>query len=232
MGGMIFLTEMFAQEAAMEGMSDAQKAWIRSTSSWIYFVFGISVVTGIAGSVALLLRTNKSLMLFAVSFVAVLIQMTYTMIIAIRIAARHPELVLQLTLIASFVVSPAPAVARWLPWSWLFRLPPPLFVAKYFMVGDDHGMAVRLQKAIRQTAAATLAKRVRRVLEVDVCRELASLRCPLRYIRPQNDRLVSARAVRRIREVNPRVTVHEIAGPHLILQTRPEQSWSAFQPTS
>lgn len=157
---------------------------------------------------------------------------SFSVPIAIRIAARHPELVRQLTLVASFVVSPAPAVARWLPWSWLFRLPLPLFVAKYFLVGDDHVMAVRLRKAIRQTAGATLAKRVRCVLEVDVCRELASLRCPLRYIRPKYDRLVPARAVRRIREVNPRVTVHEIAGPHLILQTRPEQSWSAIQPTS
>lgn len=91
MGSMIFLTELFAQEAAMEGMSDEQKAWVRSTPSWIYFVFGISVVTGLAGSVGLLLRTNKSVLLLAVSFVSVLIQMTYTMIIAGGLQVMGPS---------------------------------------------------------------------------------------------------------------------------------------------
>ncbi len=82
MGGMIFLTEMFAQEAAMEGMTDEQKAWVRSTPSWIYFVFGISVVTGLLGSIGLLMRRNFPVIVFSISFVAVLVQMIYTMVIA------------------------------------------------------------------------------------------------------------------------------------------------------
>lgn len=91
MGSAIFLTEVFAQEAAIEGMSDAQKAWVRSTPSWIYFVFGVSVVTGLLGSVGLLMRMNNSVIVFAISLVAVLIQMIYTMVIAGGLQVMGPS---------------------------------------------------------------------------------------------------------------------------------------------
>ncbi len=91
MGGMIFMTEMFAQEAAVAGMSDAQKAWVLSTPSWVYFVFGISVVTGLLGSVGLLMRASFSVILFSFSFVAVLVQMVYTMVIAGGLQVMGPS---------------------------------------------------------------------------------------------------------------------------------------------
>jgi hypothetical protein len=91
MGGMVFLTDMFAQEAAMEGMTEEQKAWVRSTPSWIYFVFGVSVVTGLLGSVGLLLRRNFPVISFSISFVAVLVQMTYTMVIAGGLQVMGPS---------------------------------------------------------------------------------------------------------------------------------------------
>ncbi|MDZ4852059.1 MAG: hypothetical protein SGI77_22455 [Pirellulaceae bacterium] len=82
MGCLILLSEVFAQEAMMESMTDEQKEWSRSTPSWIYFVFAISVSAGVAGSICLLMRKRLSVQLFTVSFVAVLIQMVYTMLIA------------------------------------------------------------------------------------------------------------------------------------------------------
>ena len=81
-GCVILLSEVFAQEAMMESMTEAQKAWSRSTPSWIYFVFAISVSAGVAGSICLLMRKRMSIQLFTVSFVAVLTQMVYTMLIA------------------------------------------------------------------------------------------------------------------------------------------------------
>ena len=81
-GCVIMLSEVFAQEAMMETMTEAQKEWSRSTPNWIYFVFAISVSTGVAGSICLLMRKKLSVPLFAISFVAVLIQMVYTMLIA------------------------------------------------------------------------------------------------------------------------------------------------------
>ena len=66
----------------MESMTEEQKEWSRSTPSWIYFVFAISVSAGVAGSICLLMRKRLAVLLFAISFVAVLIQMVHTMLIA------------------------------------------------------------------------------------------------------------------------------------------------------
>ena len=82
LGCVIFLSEVFAQEAMMEAMTEAQKAWARSTPNWVYFVFAISVSTGVGGSIGLLLRKRWSVLLFAIGFLALLIQMGYTMVIA------------------------------------------------------------------------------------------------------------------------------------------------------
>ncbi|MDG1806958.1 MAG: hypothetical protein P8J91_13685 [Pirellulaceae bacterium] len=82
MGCGIFFNEMFNQEAAMESFTEAQKEWVRTTPSWVYVIFGLSVATGLAACVGLLLRKNWALPLFVASFLFVLIQMGYTMLVA------------------------------------------------------------------------------------------------------------------------------------------------------
>ena len=82
LGCVIFSSEVFAQEAIIESMTDEQKEWVRSTPRWIYVVFAISVSTGVVGSFCLLLRNKLSVPMFTISFAAVLIQMVYTMLIA------------------------------------------------------------------------------------------------------------------------------------------------------
>ncbi len=98
----------------MESMTDAQKEWARSTPSWIYFVFAISVSTGVAGSIFLLLRKRLSVPLFAFSLVAVLIQMVYTMLVAGGLQVMGP----------SGAVMPATVVTlsiAWLLFSWFCK---------------------------------------------------------------------------------------------------------------
>jgi hypothetical protein len=90
-GGMIFLTEVFAQESMMESMTEPQKEWAQSTPMWIYVVFAIAVVTGLAGSVCLLMRNRLAVPLFIVGFVAVVIQMVYTMVIAGGLQVMGPS---------------------------------------------------------------------------------------------------------------------------------------------
>lgn len=65
-------------------------------------------------------------------------------------------------------------------------------------------------------------------MKVDVTQQLAELIGELHYILATNDRLVSKRSVRRILNSNSNVAVSEIEGPHLILQTRPQQAWTAI----
>jgi hypothetical protein len=82
LGCAAFAMELFAQEAMMESMTEPQREWARSIPVWIYFVYGVAVATGVAGSVGLFLRRGWSVLMFAISLVAVLVQMVHTMVIA------------------------------------------------------------------------------------------------------------------------------------------------------
>ena len=105
MGCAIFSAELFAQEAFMEAMTEEQKEWVRTTPSWIYIVFAISVLTGLAGSVFLLMRKRISVPLFAFSLVAVVIQMGYTMLIAGGIEVMGPSGAVMPTLVTVLAIA-------------------------------------------------------------------------------------------------------------------------------
>lgn len=152
--------------------------------------------------------------------------------LGILLAHCLPDIVKRLTLVASFADSPIPFFARWLPWSMLFRVPLPQFMARFLFVGSDGEMGKRLRLALQKTTRHTLVQRMRFLSQVNVCLELGQIRCPIRYIRPTQDRLVSRRSLNKILAANKRVSVREVDGPHLIMQTRPQQTWSAIQDNS
>lgn len=91
LGCVIFLSEVFAHETMIESMTDQQKDWARSTPRWIYLVFAISVSTGVAGSICLLMRKKLSVPMYTISFAAVLIQMVYTMLISGGLQVMGPS---------------------------------------------------------------------------------------------------------------------------------------------
>lgn len=91
MGCVVFLSDVFAKEEMIKTMTEPQKEWARSIPGWVYAFFGVSVGTGIAGSIALLMRNKLALPLFAISFVAVLVQMVHTMGIAGGLQVMGPS---------------------------------------------------------------------------------------------------------------------------------------------
>jgi hypothetical protein len=91
MGCAFFGMEMFAQEAAMESMTEAQKEWVRSIPGWVYFVYGLAVLSGVAGSIGLFLRKGWAILMFTVSLIAVIVQMVYTMLIGGGLQAMGPS---------------------------------------------------------------------------------------------------------------------------------------------
>ena len=91
MGCASFAMEIFAQEAMMETMTDAQKEWARSVPSWIYFVYAVAVTTGVVGSVGLFMRKGWAIAMYAICLVAVIVQMGYTMIIGGGLQAMGPS---------------------------------------------------------------------------------------------------------------------------------------------
>ena len=148
--------------------------------------------------------------------------------LGVLLAHRHPSIVKRLTLVASFVTPPTHYAARWLPWSVIFRLPMPHFVARRFFVGPDHVLIDQLRSAVRKTSPQTLVQRVHCLMSVDVTSQLSELECGVAYLRPKGDHLVPRRSLDGVKSVCPSVSVCEIDGPHLILQSQPERAWDCI----
>ena len=145
--------------------------------------------------------------------------------VGILLAKRHPEIVTRLTLVGSFATSPMPKLGALLPWTLVFRLPMPSWVASHFFVGDCKSLIPVLKNAVRQNTPSILSHRLSLVRKVDLLDEYSKLKCQLSYLRPSNDRLVPQRCLDELLISNPATIVHEIEGTHLILETQPENSW-------
>ena len=111
MGCAMFGIEMFAQEAMMESMTEEQKGWARSIPGWIYFVYGLAVSTGVAGSIGLFLRKGWTIAMFTICLVAVIVQMGYTMIIAGGLKVMGPSGLVMPSLVIVFA-----AALLWFSW--------------------------------------------------------------------------------------------------------------------
>ena len=114
LGCAVFATEIFAQEAVMQSMTEDQKQWARSIPAWIYFVYALAVSTGVAGSIGLFLRKGWTVALFAICLAAVIVQMVYTMIIGGGMQVMGPSGSVMPSLVIVFS-----AALLW--FSWLAR---------------------------------------------------------------------------------------------------------------
>lgn len=102
--------------------------------------------------------------------------------------------------------------------------------AGLFMVGfaDAKRFLAPIRRAHRGVEPEVLASRLRLTLRVDVGRELAALETPVLYLRGSDDRLVGSRSWRNVVRNRPSTRVAHVAGPHLLLQVAPEDSWRAI----
>jgi hypothetical protein len=91
LGCAMFGMEIFAQDAMLQSMTEDQKEWARSIPAWIYFVYGLAVSTGVAGSIGLFMRKGWTIGMFAICLVAVIVQMVYTMIIGGGLQVMGPS---------------------------------------------------------------------------------------------------------------------------------------------
>ena len=108
----------------MESMTEDQKEWVRSTPGWIYFVYGLAVSTGVAGSIGLFMRKGWTIAMFAICLVALIVQMVYTMIIGGGIPVMGPSGIVMPSLVILFS-----AALLWFSWfsrsrSWFGQVSP------------------------------------------------------------------------------------------------------------
>jgi pimeloyl-[acyl-carrier protein] methyl ester esterase len=152
--------------------------------------------------------------------------------LALWLAARKPPGLRAVVLVASFVLSPVAmkGVLRALVRPWLFRRPPPDWVLRRYLVGED--ASAREVEAVRAAIASVspdvMAVRLRQVLCVDAREALRSCPVSVTYLRGTKDRLVPASMMEGMREILPSMATVEIDAAHLVLQCRPIESAAAI----
>ncbi|MCB9602255.1 MAG: alpha/beta fold hydrolase [Sandaracinus sp.] len=162
----------------------------------------------------------------------VLIAESFSGPLAIRLAARHPERVGALVLVATFVTNPSRLAAWGRPWlrDAAFRMRLPDVALRFGLLGFDASEEelVAVREAIETIAPHVLAKRLREIVAVDVREAFRGLLVPTLYVAGRRDRLVGRRARAEIGALRPEVSVVELDAPHLVLQRKPRESASAI----
>ena len=72
-----FVMDMTISADTLELMSDAQRQRYANNPIWLKIVYGIATIGGTLASVALLMKKKWAIMLFLISFVAVIIQFAF-----------------------------------------------------------------------------------------------------------------------------------------------------------
>jgi hypothetical protein len=77
-GAAAFVMDALTDEAALAQMTAAQRELYEARPQWLFAVYALAIVSGLAGAVALLLRKGWAVSALAVSLGAVVIQFGYT----------------------------------------------------------------------------------------------------------------------------------------------------------
>lgn len=80
------------------------------------------------------------------------------------------------------------------------------------------------QAAISSVAPDVLCRRLQAVIACDVRAAASQIAVPVLYIRANQDRLVRINSVEELQLITPRFSVAVLDGPHLILQSKPQQA--------
>lgn len=164
----------------------------------------------------------------------VLVAESFSGPIAIRLAAERPAGLRALVLAASFCRSPLRGPLRMAACGLggsLFHLRPPLFLAKWFLLGahPPRGVVADLYASVDQVSAQVFALRLQEILRTDACGALRAVRVPVLYLQATRDRLVREPALQAVRAACPHLELRRIAAPHMLLQTHPEPAVAAIR---
>lgn len=82
LGVMAYLMQVTLTEADFAAMSEAERALYTDLPTWVTAAYAIAVFSGVLASAALLLRKSFAVPLFAISLLAVLVQMAYSLLLS------------------------------------------------------------------------------------------------------------------------------------------------------
>jgi pimeloyl-ACP methyl ester carboxylesterase len=164
---------------------------------------------------------------------AVLLAESFSGPVALALMARYPGRIVGAVLCATFAVSPfrlLTRVARVLPTS-LFH-PTSLqrhLVERFCLNGEsDEILMEQVVAASRSASASTIQRRLQVLADIDMRSLLPRISAPVLYLQAMRDRIVGARLSRALTGLLPQVTVRQVEGPHLLLQSRPVECAAAI----
>jgi len=147
--------------------------------------------------------------------------------IAVSIAAKLGSQVQGLVLCCTFIRNPRPALSPLRPLTSIFPfgLMPTSAIAK-ILLGSFATPELRrlLGEAFQPVSPAALRTRLREIMTVDESRALASVRCPVLYLRATHDVLVPMAAWQEVLRHSPNARLVELRGPHCLLQAAPYEA--------
>jgi len=116
------------------------------------------------------------------------------------------------------------AISRLLPLKVMNKLPGSrLIYQKLFFGGYASNKLLNLfDKTINSIPKKVLKERLRTMQTLNF--RASELDLPAAYLLPSNDKLVSRTKINEFRSYFPKLKILELAGPHFILQARPEES--------
>lgn len=160
---------------------------------------------------------------------------SFSGIVGYKIIERQPRGLKTAIFAASFISSPMPGFFRiitvlqfFLMFFFIFLLlffylPIPDFLVRYLLVGPNASTSLvrAVEHTLRVVSLWVMARRLKVVAMLRAPTQGINLRCS--YIRPKQDRLVPDAALNAFRALIPNFTLHELDGPHFILQTHGQQ---------
>jgi pimeloyl-ACP methyl ester carboxylesterase len=162
----------------------------------------------------------------------VLVAESFSGAVALRYACAHPEQVRAVVLAASFVSSPVPTIFSWLgaPLA-LVCVPLPSVAIRIFLAGRraPRGLVRSVRREVFSVSPHVIVHRMLMTTRVRAEGLLRECPVPVLCLAGTRDRLVGARAARRIGRVRPSVPISYLDSPHLLLQTRPMEAWKEIE---
>lgn len=153
--------------------------------------------------------------------------------LSIMAAKEHPENLLGIILVATFVTNPMP---RWIYKLKRFvntpilNLRPTRFTNRRLMgMKCDLKTRTWINKRMPRLSRKVLASRILSVLEVNVREELKECQVPVLYIAGARDWLIGKKCFETIWLCRPDVEIKVIDGVHMVLQTNPHDSAIAIK---
>ncbi len=144
--------------------------------------------------------------------------------IALSLAAKGIQGLRALILVVTFAATPRHPLlplTHALPMPKLLSLPVPRRFAQRIMLGGDppEGTMDKLLETFYMISPEVLASRLDEMRKLSL--DLKEIDLPAMYIQATNDLLLPDNALRDLKPLVPRLEIHRIEGPHLVLDTQP-----------